>query len=159
MERINDWTGKIVRYIVLATMMACVVEVVARYFFDRPTIWAYEFEQLTCAIIYILIGGFVLYHRGHVRVEVIYVKLRPKAQSFVDLFLSYPLMLIMSMGLTYFGALHAIDSMKIWEHTYTSWAPPIWPVKLMIPIGSILLALQVVSDFMRRIASLRKMKK
>jgi TRAP-type mannitol/chloroaromatic compound transport system permease small subunit len=155
-DKINDWTGRVVRYIVLAIVGACVVEVVARYFFDSPTIWAYEFEQLTCAILYILIGGYVLFQKGHVRVEVIYVKLSPKTQSYIDLFLSYPLMFIMSMGLTYFGSLHAFDSIRIWEHTYTSWAPPIWPVKLMIPIGSILLALQVISDFIRRISSIRK---
>lgn len=152
---INEWVGRATTYLILAVMGATVIEVVCRYVFNRPTIWAYEFEQLSLAVVYILVGGYVLYHRGHVAVDVLYIKLSPRTKTVIDMALSFPLMLIMAGVLAYTGTLYARDSMKLWEHTYSSWSPPIWPVKLMIPIGSSLLVLQLIADFTRRLITLR----
>jgi TRAP-type mannitol/chloroaromatic compound transport system permease small subunit len=153
-DAINDRVGRAVSYLVLATMGACVIEVVARYVFNRPTIWAYEFEQLTCAVLYILVGGFVLYHDGHVRIEVLYAKFGHKLQAFIDVVLCYPLLLLMAGGFTYVGVIFAWESIVIWEHSYTSWGPPLWPVKLMLPLGSLLLTFQVAANYLRRIMAL-----
>jgi TRAP-type mannitol/chloroaromatic compound transport system permease small subunit len=155
LEKVNLWVGKWAGFITLIVMVACVIEVVARFAFNRPTHWAYEFEQLSFAIYYILIGGFVLIHKGHVAIEILYMRFGPRTQLLIDVLLTYPFLLITSAGLAYMGWDVAWDSMRIWEHTYTSWAPPIWPVKLAVPVGSALLALQVLVNYARRISELR----
>jgi len=150
-DKLNQFVGRWTSYITLAVMGGCVIEVVCRFVFNKPTRWAYEFEQLSFAIFYILIGGYVLYLRGHVSIEILYARFGPRIRAFLDLCLTYPLLLIMSVGLAYIGLNFAVESMEIWEHSYTSWAPPIWPTKLALPIGSTLLALQVLANYIRRI--------
>lgn len=158
-DTINNCTGKITGYVILTTMGACVIEVIARYIFNKPTIWAYEFETLSCAIVYIMVGGYVLLHKGHVRIEVVYDRLSPKVRSFIDIAISYPLLLFMSAIYTYVGVIFAIDSIKITEHSYTSWGPPLWPVKLFLPVGCFLLFIQVLVGYLRLLSGTKEEKK
>ncbi|MFZ3046430.1 MAG: TRAP transporter small permease subunit, partial [Desulfatirhabdiaceae bacterium] len=62
---------------------------------------------------------------------------------------NFPLILIFSVALTYMGTEYAWTSIQMGERSYSSWAPLVWPVKMMLPIGSFLLVLQAISDFLR----------
>ena len=48
----------------------------------------------------------------------------------------------------------ALDSLSIWEHSNSAWNPPVYPVKMMIPIGALLIFLQGVVKLVREIKSL-----
>ena len=50
-------------------------EVVSRYIFDAPTIWAHQSSYLLFGMQYLLAGGFALLHGDHVRVDVVYIKM------------------------------------------------------------------------------------
>lgn len=154
-EKIIDLTGRIVSYLLIITVLATVIEVIARYGFNSPTIWAYEVEMFTCAILYALIGAYVLLHKGHVSVDLFYRRLSDREKIIINLVVFYPLILIMAGGLIYMGAGYAWASIIIGEKSYSSWGPPIWPVKLMLPIGSALIFLQATVDFIRNLSKLR----
>ena len=141
--------GKAVSYIILVTIAATVIEVCARYVFSSPTVWAYEIEMFTCGVLYVLVGAYVQLDKSHVNVDIIYQTFGKKLQRFFRLTVNFPLILIFSASLTYMGADYALTSIQMWERSYTSWAPFVWPVKLMLPIGSFFLMLQAISDFLR----------
>lgn len=156
-DKINDWIGNIVSYVLIITVAACVIEVVARYVFNSPTTWSFEVEMFSCGILYVLVGAFVLLHKNHVSVDLLYLRLGKKAKNIINLVLVFPLTLIMAGGLAYIGFEYASTSIALRETSYTAWAPPIWPVKLMLPVGSLLLGLQAIANFLRDLNDLKKL--
>lgn len=148
-DALSDRVGKGVSYLLLITMAATAIEVVARYGFGNPTSWAFEIETFTCGILYVLVGAYVQRHRAHVGVDLVYQLLSRRAQRLLRLGVNFPLGLVFAAALTYMGATTAWTSVQLLERTYTAWAPPVWPVKLMLPVGGLLLVLQLISDFLR----------
>lgn len=148
-DRINEWIGRIISYVLIITVSACMIEVLMRYVFNSPTKWSYEVEIFTCGTLYVLVGAYTLLHKKHVSVDLLYLKFSEKTKLIINLVIFFPLILIMAGGLAYIGFEYAFTSIAIRETSYTSWAPPIWPVKLMLPIGGVLLALQAIANFLR----------
>lgn len=136
-------------YLLLITIAAATIEVVARYVFGSPTTWAFEVETFTCGILYVLVGAYVQKHRSHVCVDLVYERLSKRTQRLLRLWVHFPLAMVFAVALTYMGATYAWTSIQLWERSYTAWAPLIWPVKLMLPVGSLFLVVQLLSDFLR----------
>jgi TRAP-type mannitol/chloroaromatic compound transport system permease small subunit len=72
-----------------------------------------------------------------------------RTRRILRLVVHFPLILFFSATLTYMGAEYAWTSFRMWERSYSAWAPLVWPVKMMLPLGGLLLGLQAVSDFLR----------
>ena len=147
-ERISHVTGEATSYLLLITVLATLIEVVARYVFSAPTVWSYEVEMFTCGVLYVLVGAYNQSKRVHVNVDLAYRLMGPKLQRFLRLAVHFPLSIIFAGALTYMGAGYAWTSVGMMERSYTSWAPYVWPVKLALPIGALLLSLQLVADFL-----------
>ena len=154
-DGISAWVGKMVSTIILITVAATVIEVIARYIFNSPTSWAYELEMFTCGILYVLVGAYVLLNNGHIGVDMVYNRLSLKWQLRLNLFVGYPLILVMTLVLVYIGWDFAWTSFVKAERSYTSWAPLLWPVKISLPIGSALMVLQVFSNIVRDVNKLK----
>jgi TRAP-type mannitol/chloroaromatic compound transport system permease small subunit len=154
-DGINKWIGKAISAVILVTVAATVIEVIARYLFNAPTTWAYEVEMFTCGILYVFVGAYVLLHNGHVGVDMVYNRLSPKWQLRMNLIVTYPLILIMTLVLVYIGWDFAWTSFVMAERSYTSWAPLLWPIKISLPIGSALMVLQVISKIIRDVNQLK----
>ncbi len=148
-DSLSTGIGKFSSYIILITVAATVIEVIARYVFASPTIWAYEVEIFTCGTVYVLIGAHCQRIKSHVSVDLVYRMFNPKFQRLLRMTVNFPLILIFSVALTYMGTQYAWTSIQMGEKTYSAWAPYVWPVKMMLPIGGFLLTLQAISDFLR----------
>ncbi|MFH1079762.1 MAG: TRAP transporter small permease subunit [Pseudomonadota bacterium] len=148
-DGVSEWTGKIISYILLITVAATVIEVVARYFFNAPTMWSYEVETFTCGALYVLVGAYCLLHKSHVKVDVLSQRFSRQTSRIIDLAITFPLILIMAGALTYMGVGFAWTSIQMSERTYSSWAPILWPLKITLPIGSALVVVQAIADFLK----------
>ena len=147
-DSFTDTVGKVIRWLVLVIMSITVYDVIMRYFFNAPTIWAYELSGLLLGPFWLLAGGYVILHDGHVRLDVLFRRFSPRAQSIIDL-VTHPLLffyciVVMIKGWDYFWF-----SFMRHEHTVTVWGPPIWPFKLIILIGVGLFLLQGVAKYIR----------
>ena len=69
-DNLNDWIGKILSYAVFIMFVLVLSEVVRRYFFNSPTVWANELTQLVFGVYVILSGGYILRWGGHVNVDI-----------------------------------------------------------------------------------------
>ena len=148
-DTVSSVIGKISSYVLLITIAATVIEVAARYLFNAPTVWSYEVEMFTCGGLYVLVGAYCQLHKTHVSVDVFYQMWSKQVQRYMRMLVYFPLILIFSVAITYMGAEYALTSVKMAERSYTSWGPVVWPVKLLLPIGSFFLVLQAISDFLR----------
>lgn len=149
-DALNDWLGKILALFVLLLFALVMKEVIGRYFFNAPSVWGQELTQLLFGTYVFLSGGHVLRWGGHVNVDLVYNKFNIRTRALIDITTSALFFLFCGM-LLYYGGQLAWESISYWEHSVSAWGPPIWPFKLMIPVGAGLLLLQGIAKLVRDI--------
>ncbi|WP_150300807.1 TRAP transporter small permease subunit [Pseudomonas profundi] len=149
--RLNDVIGRMVAYLVLPIFAFLILEVFLRYLFNSPTVWTNELTQMLFGAYAVLSGGYLLAHRGHVNVDLFHSQLKPRARAVVDIIGSI-IFFIFVLALLYFGYEMAQESVSSWETSYSAWNPPIWPIKVAIPVGATLLLLQGIVKLLQDIA-------
>ena len=149
-DRINDRAGKILSLFILLIFGLLLVEVIRRYLLNSPTVWANELSQMLFGAYVVLCGGHILVSGGHVNVDIVYSRLSRKTQAKLDIITSFLFFAFCVMMVFYGGSL-AWESLSTFEHSQSAWNPPIYPVKLTIPLGAGLLLLQGIAKLIRDI--------
>ena len=145
---VNDWVGNLLSYFLFLFFALLFMEVILRYFFNSPTVWANELAQMLFGAYAILAGGYIMRIGGHVNVDIVYSRLSQKSKAGLDIFTSILFFLFCGMLLIYGGSL-AWDSLSRFEHSQSAWNPPLYPAKLMIPLAALLLMLQGLAKLIR----------
>jgi TRAP-type mannitol/chloroaromatic compound transport system permease small subunit len=126
-------------------LMAIIVwEVLIRNFLNRPTIWAHELSVMLFGALTILRGGYTLKEKGHVNMDLLYTSLSDRWKTIMDI-IAFPFLLVFAVVLMWLGWGFAMDSFNTNEVSITPWAPLVWPVKFLIPLGALLLLLQGIA--------------
>lgn len=153
-DRVNERAGLFWGFSIIAVTATVLYEVVARTAFGAPTPWGNETTIYLSAMAYLLAGGYALLHRRHVRIDVIYEKLSARTRSRLDAF-TFVFFLAYVLTLIWAGGNNAWNSYQIGETTGTPWNPPIWPVKIAIPLAGLLLLLQGIANQLRDLGWVR----
>lgn len=140
--------GKIVGYFMVLVMISSTIEIVSRYFFNSPTIWAYEFGQYLFGAYFLLAGAITLYYREHVGMDVVASHLSPRKQAALNA-LTYVFAALFCGVLVYKGGQFAYKSVIHLERAASVWAPPIWPLKAALPVAGLLMLLQATSNLIK----------
>ena len=131
-------------------------EVFVRYVLNNPTSWAFDFSYLMYGALFFMAGAYTLSRNGHVRGDFIYRMWPQRGQAVIELVLYILFFFPGVLALMYSGWLYGIDAAKIQEVSVNSPAGiPVWQLKLLIPFGAGLLALQGVAEVLRCIVCLR----
>ena len=98
-DRASEWTGKCASFLVVVLILAIGYDVALRYLFAKPTFWAFEVTYMVYGAYAMLGAAYCHYHKGHVRMDLIYSRLSPKRKATVDmicyLFLFFPLFFVL----------------------------------------------------------------
>ncbi len=141
--------------IVILTLGTC-YEVFVRYLLRAPTSWAFDMSYLMYAGVFFMAGAYTLSRGGHVRADMFYRLWRPRVQAGVELVLYLLFFFPGVTALVISGWGYGTSSMRILEVSVNSPAGvPIWPLKMMIPIGAALLTLQGIAEALRCVQCLR----
>lgn len=149
-DRLGRWA---ISYMAFAIFLLLLYEMTARYVFRAPTTWATELAQMLFGAYAVLSGGYLLVQGGHVNVDIFHRRLPARARAAVDvltsvLFFAFLLVLLKE------GWNMAYESLEQMESSYSAWNPPVWPLKLMIPVGAALLFLQGLAKLIDDIVDL-----
>lgn len=147
-DTLNEWTGRIVGFQIVFIVGVVVYEVVMRSVFVRPTLWANETMVYVTAMAYLLGGGYTLLYRRHVIVDVVYQRLSARTRARLDL-VTFLFFVVYMLTLIWVGWLSAWDAVLLRETAGTPWNPPIYPVKLAIPLAGTLVLLQGLANVVR----------
>ncbi len=140
-DKLNGYVGEFICYWSIIAVFAYYYEVIPRYFFNSPTNWAHEGMFLMFGMQYMLAAGYTLREGGHVHVDIIYNHFSDRMKALVDILTSV-FFFIFTFAILWTGWKFFMDSVQIWEVSFTEWAISYWPIKLSIPLGALLLALQ-----------------
>ena len=147
-DNVNTWVARIVSLAIILIIAATVYEVVMRYLFNAPTDWVFEFNYLTHGPYFLLLGAYTLASGGHVNVDIVYTRFSRRGQAVIDL-LTAPIFFFFVIMMAFYGWRFAMNSVSFRETLSSAWAPPIYPVKMVIPVAAGLMILQGLAKFIR----------
>ncbi|HUF88283.1 MAG TPA: TRAP transporter small permease subunit [Thermohalobaculum sp.] len=152
-DRVNRWIGRVVMLLVFVMMGILLYSAYTKNF-SIPPIWAIEVAQFTMAAYYLLGGAYALQMDSHVRMDLAYSRWTPRTRAAVDAVTV--LFLVFYLGVLLAGGLASTEyALKYNETYYSSWAPRMAPIKIIMCIGIVLMLLQAVSTFFRNLAEAR----
>lgn len=153
-DGLSEFVGRAISWLTLAMIAVLMLEIVARYFLNSPTIWAHETSTMLYGAFCMLAGAYTLRHQGHVRSEVIYGIMGPRGKAFCDTII-YVLTLVVLAVFFKLAVGFAAESWAAREYSNKSiWQPVIYPIKTVIPIAVGLVILQSIAELVRAVLTL-----
>ena len=144
------WVGRIVCWLVIPLFVVMVIEIVARYAFIAPTMWAYDMSRFLAGALFMLGAGYALSKGVHIRADFIYRNWPAKVQGTVDtvlyLVFYFPGLLVFLFMATDFAFLSWFRGERGMD---TAWMPYMGPIKTALPVGIILLLIQGISELLK----------
>lgn len=142
--------GKAAAWLIVPMMFALVFEVVSRFGFNRPTLWAYDATYMLYAAMFMLGAAYALGEDAHVRADFLFKILTPRTQGLID---------TVFIACLFFPAIFMF-TIVTWEYAAVSWQrgerlpsspimPIIYPLKTVMPITGALLMIQGLSELLK----------
>ena len=124
-DRLSELTGKVTSFLIIVMSLIIGFEVVARYIFKAPTLWAHEVSAMVFGTYIIFGGAYTLLSKGHVNVDVVYGGLPKRWRAFLDI-VTFSVFALFCTALAWKGWKIGLNSFKFLERSGSVWNPPIW---------------------------------
>lgn len=147
-DKLSEGIGLLVSVLMPAMVVVLAIEVIARYVFNSPTLWAYDTAIFMFGYTGLLAGAYALRRKEHINVDLIYVRLSQRGRAILDVLTGLLFFFFMALVVIY-GWTAAAEAIEGGEATATLWGPPVGHFKLMIPVGAALLLLQGMANWIR----------
>ena len=144
-------TGRATMYLVFVMMFILILSFVTRNIINIPLIWIIEMAQFVMTGYYLLGGGYSMITDDHVRMDLIYSKLKDKTKALLDSLTS--VFLIFYLVVLFYGSISSLTyTIETNQRLFTAWAPYVWPIKSIMTFGIGLMLLQSIAIFFKDIA-------
>ena len=150
-------TGRATMYLVFVMMFILILSFVTRNIINIPLIWIIEMAQFVMTGYYLLGGGYSMLTDDHVRMDLIYSKLKDKTKALLDSLTS--VFLVFYLVVLLIGSISSLNyTIETNQRLFTAWAPYVWPIKTLMLIGILLMLLQAFSMLFKDIAKIKNKK-
>lgn len=153
-DAVNRLVGRAMMYLIFVMIGILLWSSISRGFFDISYIWSVEMAQFMLTAYYILGGGYSMQLDSHVRMDLFYSRWSTRTQALADAltsgFLLFYIVFLLVGGIS--GTIYAIEYN---QKNYSSWAPPLAPIKIIMCIGIVLMLLQVIAQLFKDVARAR----
>ncbi|MFH1603137.1 MAG: TRAP transporter small permease subunit [Pseudomonadota bacterium] len=149
-DTFSERTGKAFALLCIPLAIVVFYEVVSRYFFDDPTIWAYELSFMLYGALFMLGTAITLRRGAHIRTDMLWEKFSETTKGKID-FYAYILFFFPGMILLFTTSIddawYAFTLGELSEQT--PWRPYLWPLKSVVPLTALLMMIQGVSEILK----------
>jgi TRAP-type mannitol/chloroaromatic compound transport system permease small subunit len=149
-DKFTDTTGTWVAWLNVPLVLAVSYEVVARYFFHRPTIWVFDVTYMLYGTIFMLGAAYALEKGAHIRTDFFFESWSVRTQGTID---SIAYLALFFPSLILFFVVSADEGWYAFTINETSeqtpWRPILWPFKMVVPLTCLLLMIQGVSEVIK----------
>ena len=136
--------------IIFLIMLTTCYDVFMRYIFSKPTNWSIEIGALSLVFIAFLAGAELTRNNHHIQMDLIFNRLKPRGQKYVDLFL-FVVAILFCLVLFWVSSKTTLIVYKTGILTGGAFRIPIWMYYIVVPLGSLIMALEnvakIVSSF------------
>jgi TRAP-type mannitol/chloroaromatic compound transport system permease small subunit len=155
-DQLSRMVGHAFAWCILILTFGTCYEVFVRYVLDNPTSWAFDMSYLMYGGMFFMAGAYALSRNAHVRGDFLYRLWRPRVQAIVELTLYVLFFYPGVLALMYAGWGYGMEAARIREVSVNSPVGiPVWQMKLLIPFGAGLLAIQGIAEVLRCILCIR----
>ncbi len=154
-DALNQKIGAVCDWLVLAACLVSGGNAMIRYAYDYSSNAWLEIQWYMFAVIVMFGASYTLRRNEHVRVDIFYMRLTERGQLWVDVIGTVLFLMPMCLLLCWLSWPFFMQSFRISEASGNAGGLIRWPIKFVIPAGFVLVALQGVSELIKRIAALR----
>ena len=147
-DTINHKVGRLTSFFIVGMLVPILFEIVQRYILNKPTLWAHELSTFFFGASWVLGAGYTFLLGGHVNMDIFYNKCTRRKKAVLDI-ITFVATFIFCFFMLKESIELAIRSWSIKEISESLWAPPLYPIKTILPIGVLLLLLQSMAKFIR----------
>ncbi len=156
-DALSLWSGKAASWIIFPLMFVITYEVIMRYGFSAPTVWAFDMGYMLGGSMVTLGMGYVLLQKGHVRVDILYDKFSTRTKLILDFILTLLLFFPIMAVFLYTSAQYFLLSWARGERSgYGIWEPTLIPFRFVIILAWVILTLAGVAWFLRTTTAIFK---
>ena len=156
-DALTRLAGRAAMACVLALAVSMLWEVVARYAFGAPTIWATDLSTMLNGAVLVLGAGYATLADAHVRIDFLSSRLPLRAQHAANLAVIGLLLLPVTGLLAWVAAGRALRAYQQSEvDLMTSWKPLLWPFYAVIALGLAVFGLQLLARAVRHGVGMRR---
>ncbi len=153
-DAFNERIGLAVSWALLAAVLICAGNALVRYLLNTSSNAWLEIQWYLFGAMFLLASAYTLKRNEHVRIDVVVGRFSKRTQVWVDIF-GFLFFLLPAVGLIlYFGLPYAMESIRNQEVSSNAGGLIVWPAKVLIPIGFLMLTLQGVSELIKRVGFL-----
>lgn len=154
-DRLNALIGRGVAWLGLAAVLICAAAASARYGLNIGSNAWLEIQWYLNAAVFLLVAGYTLRRQEHVRIDVIFGRLPPRVQAWIEILGGIFMLLPAALIIGWYSWPSLVNSWDIQEYSSDPGGLIRWPVRLLIPVSFALLALQGLSEIIKRIGFLK----
>lgn len=153
-DRFNQAIAHAVGWALLAAVAICSGNALMRYSFNLSSNAWLEIQWYLFASMFMLASAYTLKRDEHVRIDVITSRFSRRTQVWIDLLGFILFLLPITLLILYYGTPYALLSLQSGEMSPNAGGLIVWPAKLLVPLGFLLLMLQTLAEIIKRIAYL-----
>ena len=154
-DRINEKVGVVCNVLVLLACLVSAINAMIRYAFSMSSNGWLELQWYMFALIVMFGASYTFRRNEHVRVELLYLYLSERGQLWLDLIGTLFFLIPTCLLLAYLSWPFFMQSYSVGEYSPNAGGLLRWPIKFVIPAGFVMLALQGLSEVIKRAAALR----
>ena len=153
-DAMNEKIGLAVSWALLIAVLICSGNAIIRYSFNMSSNAWLEIQWYLFSAMFLLAGAYTLKRNEHVRIDVIVGRFSRRTQIIIDIFGFAIFLLPVSLLILYFSVPFAMESLRNQEVSSNAGGLILWPAKMLIPVGFVMLTLQGFSELIKRLAYL-----
>ena len=153
-DALTERIGRLVIWLVLVATLISAGNALVRYTLGESSNAWLEIQWYLFGAMFLLAAGYTLKHNGHVRIDIVYNRLGPRGQAWIDLAGGLVFLLPMAVLLVWLSWPMAHEAWVTHEMSPDAGGLLRWPVKLLLPVGFGLLALQGLAEVIKRLGVL-----
>ena len=153
-DTLNQRIGVLIYWLVLAAVLISSGNAMMRYTFNISSNAWLELQWYLFSAVFLLCAGYTLLRNEHIRIDIVAGMLSRRAQTWIDVFGTVFFLLPMSIIIMALSWPVFVESWMRDEVSASAGGLIVWPVKLLLPVGFLLLTLQGISELIKRVAFL-----
>ncbi|CAG0963691.1 MAG: TRAP transporter small permease subunit [Rhizobiaceae bacterium] len=154
-DRLNEFIGKWVGWLILASIIISAVNAVVRKAFNMSSNSWLELQWYLFGAAFLLAAAYTLKQNEHIRIDIVYGLWSRRVQHWIDLFGHVFFLMPFVLLMIYYFVPYFLLSFRTQEISTNAGGLIIWPAKFLLLLGFFLLGLQGISEIIKKIAVMR----
>ncbi len=153
-DRLNLMIGRTVMWLVLVAVLVSAGNATIRYALHTSSNAWLELQWYLFAAVFLLCAGYTLLRNEHIRIDILTARFSKRTRTWIDILGGLLFLLPMAVLIGWLSWPMFVESWVRNEISSDAGGLIRWPARLLIPAGFLLLALQGISEIVKRIAFL-----